>query len=429
MRRVTGEKTAMGMDIPRTGQAKKRLVRRPAVIVTGIAVVLLITVFLTRLEPAAPTVAAETLLIDQVKRGPMLRQVRGPGTLVPVDVRIISAPVDGRVERIPSLPGVPVTADTILLEMVDPTVEQNALDAESQLKASQADYDNLKAKLESDLLAQQASVTTAQSASDQAKLQVEADERLAKDGLIPELNYKLSRLKFDQLFKQAKTEVDRYQQSKRSSDAQLAAQRARVDQMRGTYELKRRQVEELKVRAGINRVLQELPVQVGQRVAPGTVLAKVARPESLKAELKVPEVQAKDVLPGQRASIDTRNGIMPGHVLRVAPSAVDGTVIVDVALEGDLPKGARPDISVDGTIEIERLPNVLYVGRPAYGSAHSKIEMFKVGENGKPAVRVPVELGRVSVNTVEIVKGLQVGDKVILSDTSAQDGYNKIRLN
>jgi HlyD family secretion protein len=419
----------MGMDIPRSGQAQKRRIRRTAFIVAGLAVVLLITVFLRRLEPAAPTVAAETLLIDQVKRGEMLRQVRGPGTLVPVDVRWISAPVEGRVERIPALPGVTVKEDTVLLEMTDPTVEQNALEAESQLKASQADHDNLKAKLESDLLAQQASVTAAQSAADQAKLQVEADERLAKDGLIPELNFKLSRLRSDQLTKQAKTEVDRYQQSKRSSDAQLAAQRARVDQFRGTYELKRRQVEDLKVRAGINGVLQELPVQVGQRVTPGTVLAKVARPESLKAELKVPEVQAKDVLPGQRASIDTRNGVMPGHVLRVAPSAVDGTVIVDVALEGDLPKGARPDISVDGTIEIERLPNVLYVGRPAYGSANSKIEMFKLVENGKRAERVPVELGRVSVNTVEIVKGLQVGDKVILSDTSAQDGYNKIRLN
>jgi HlyD family secretion protein len=404
--------------------------RRTAIIVAGIAVVLLITVFLTRLEPAAPTVAAETLLIDQVKRGPMLRQVRGPGTLVPVDVRWISAPVDGRVERIPALPGVTVKEDTILLEMTDPTVEQNALEAESQLKAAQADYDNLKAKLESDLLAQQASVTAAQSLSDQAKLQAEADERLSKDGLIPELNFKLSRLKSDQLSKQAKTEVDRYQQSKRSADAQLAAQRARVDQFRGTYELKRRQVESLKVRAGINGVLQELPVQVGQRVTPGTVLARVARPESLKAELKVPEVQAKDVLPGQKASIDTRNGDpVPGHVIRVAPSAQDGTVIVDVALEGDLPKGARPDISVDGTIEIERLDNVLYVGRPAYGSANSKIEMFKLVENGKRAVRVPVELGRVSVNTVEVVKGLQVGDKVILSDTSAQDGYNKIRLN
>jgi len=419
----------MGMDIPRSGQAQKRRLRRTVFIVAAMAVGLLITVFLRRLEPAAPTVAAETLLIDQVKRGEMLRQVRGPGTLVPVDVRWISAPVDGRVERIPALPGVTVKEDTLLLEMTDPTVEQNALEAESQLKAAQADYDNLKAKLESDLLAQQGSVTAAQSASDQAKLQAEADERLSKDGLTPELTYKLSRLKYEQLAKQVKTEVDRYQQSKRSSDAQLAAQRARVEQMRGTYELKRRQVESLKVRSGINGVLQELPVQVGQRVTPGTVLAKVARPESLKAELKVPEVQAKDVLPGQRASIDTRNGVMPGHVIRVAPSAVDGTVIVDVALEGELPKGARPDISVDGTIEIERLPNVLYVGRPAFGSANSKIEMFKLVENGKRAERVPVELGRVSVNTVEIVKGLQVGDKVILSDTSAQDGFNKIRLN
>jgi HlyD family secretion protein len=420
----------MGMDIPRSGQAQKRRLRRTVFIVAGLAVVLLITVFLRRLEPAAPTVATETLLIDQVKRGEMLRQVRGPGTLVPVDVRWISAPVEGHVERIPALPGVTVTEDTVLLEMTDPTLEQNALEAESQLKAAQADYDNLKAKLESDLLAQQASVTSAQSASDQAKLQVEADERLAKDGLIPELNFKLSRLKYDQLFKQAKTEVDRYQQSRRSSDAQLAAQRARVDQFRGTYALKRRQVESLKVRAGINGVLQELPVQVGQRVTPGTVLAKVARPETLKAELKVPEVQAKDVLPGQKALIDTRNGEpVHGHVLRVAPSAQDGTVIVDVALDGALPQGARPDISVDGTIEIERLPNVLYVNRPAYGSANSKIEMFKVTADGKWAERVPVELGRVSVNTVEILKGLQVGDKVILSDTSAQDGYNKIRLN
>jgi len=419
----------MGMDVPRTGQAQKRRLRRTALIVAGIAVVLLVTVFLRRLEPAAPTVAAETLLIDQVKRGEMVRQVRGPGTLVPVDVRWISAPVDGRVERIPALPGVQVKEDTILLEMVDPAVEQSAVEAESQLKAAQADYDTLKAKLESDLLAQQASVTAAQSASDQAKLQVEADERLAKDGLIPELNFKLSRLKSDQLVKQAKTEVDRYQQSRRSTEAQLAAQRARVDQMRGTYELKRRQVESLKVRAGINGVLQELSVKVGQRVTPGTVLARVARPENLKAELHVPEVQAKDVLVGQTASIDTRNGIVPGRVLRVAPSAVDGTVIVDVALEGSLPQGARPDISVDGTIEIERLKDVLYVSRPAYGQANSKIEMFRLTEDGKRAERVPVELGRVSVNTVEIVKGLQVGDKVILSDTSAQDGYNKIRLN
>ncbi len=417
------------MDIPRSGQAQKRRLKRTAFIVTGIAVVLLITAFLAKLEPAAPTVATETLLFDQVKRGPMLRQVRGPGTLVPVEVLLISAPVEGRVERIPALPGVQVTPDTVLLEMSDPTLEQNAFEAESQLKGAQADYDNLKAQLESQLLAQQSQVTGARSASDQAELQVEADERLAKDGLIPELNFKLSRLKSSQLGKAAKIEVDRYQQSKRAAEAQLAAQRARVAQMNAMYELRRRQVDSLKVRAGIPGVLQELPVQVGQRVTPGTVLARVARPENLKAELRVPEVQAKDVLVGQSASIDTRNGIASGRVIRVAPSAQDGTVIVDVALDGPLPKGARPDISVDGTIEIERLDDVLYVGRPAYGQSNSKIEMFKVVNNGKEAVRVPVELGRVSVNTVEVVKGLQVGDKVILSDTSSQDGYDKIRLN
>jgi HlyD family secretion protein len=423
------------MDIPRSGQAQKRRLKRTVFIVAGTAVVLLITAFLAKLEPAAPAVQAETLLFDQVKRGPMLRQVRGPGTLVPVDVRLISAPVEGRVERIPALPGVQVTPDTILLEMNDPAVEQSAFEAESQLKGAQADYDNLKAQLESQLLAQQSQVTGAQSASDQAKLQVEADERLAKDGLIPELNFKLSKLKSDQLAKAAKIEVDRFQQSKRAAEAQLAAQRARVAQMSAMYDLRRRQVEDLKVRAGIPGVLQELPVQVGQRVTPGTVLARVARPENLKAELRVPEVLAKDVVVGQKAAIDTRIGnnttssTVPGRVIRVAPSAQDGTVIVDVALEGPLPQGARPDISVDGTIEIERLDDVLYVGRPAYGQSNSKIEMFKVINNGKEAVRVPVELGRVSVNTVEVVKGLQVGDKVILSDTSAQDGYDKIRLN
>jgi HlyD family secretion protein len=417
------------MDIPRSGQAQKRRLKRTAFIIAGLAVVLLITAFVYRLEPAAPTVASETLLFDQVKRGPMLRQVRGPGTLVPVDVRWISAQVEGRVERIPALPGVQVTPDTILLEMSDPAVEQSAFEAESQLKGAQADYDNLKAQLESQLLAQQSQVTGAQSASEQAKLQVEADERLAKDGLIPDLNFKLSKLKSEQLIKAARIEVDRFQQSKRSAEAQLAAQRARVAQMNAMYDLRRRQVEYLKVRAGIPGVLQELPVQVGQRVTAGTVLARVARPENLKAELRVPEVLAKDVLAGQSASIDTRNGIVPGRVLRVAPSAQDGTVIVDIALEGPLPKGARPDISVDGTIEIERLDNVLYVGRPAYGQSNSKIEMFKVVNNGKEAIRVPVELGRVSVNTVEVVKGLQVGDKVILSDTSAQDGFDKIRLN
>jgi HlyD family secretion protein len=419
----------MGMDIPRTGEARKRRIRRTAVIVAIATVAVLVSLGLSRLEPAAPTVQKETLYIDTVKRGPMLRSVRGPGTLVPEDIRLISAPVDARIERIPALPGVKVTADTILMEMADPQAQQNALEAQSQLKGAEADYDNLKAQLDSQLLNQQGQVTSAQSASDQAKLQYEADAKLFKDALIPEITQKLSALKSEQLGKQAKIEVERYEKSRRSAEAQLAAQRARVEQMRALYEMRQHQVDSLKVRANIPGVLQELPVQVGQRVTAGTVLARVARPEKLKAQLQIPEVLAKDVKLAQRATIDTRNGVINGHVSRVAPSVQDGTVTVDIALEGQLPEGARPDLSVDGTIEIERLPDVLFVGRPSYGQPNSKVELFKLSADGKTAVHVPVELGRMSVSTVEIVKGLQTGDKVILSDTSAQDGYNKIRLN
>jgi len=417
------------MDIPRSGQAQKRRVRRTILIVAAIAVISLVTFGLARLEPAAPSVSKETVWIDTVKRGPMLRQVRGPGTLVPEEVRWISAPVEARVERIPALPGVTVTADTVLLEMSDPEIEQAAVEAESQLRAAQADYEDLKAQLESQTLNQQSQVNGVESQSEQANLQEKADETLAKDGLIPELNLKLSRLRASQLTKQARIERERLQQSKQSSAAQLSSQRARVEQMRAMHQLRLRQLESLKVRAGIPGVLQELPVQVGQSVTPGTVLARVARPERLKAELRIPETQAKDVVRGQAASIDTRNGVIPGHVMRVAPSSVDGTVIVDVAFDGPLPNGARPNLSVDGTVEIERLANVLYVGRPSIGQANSKIELFKVADDGKKARRVPVGLGRTSVNTVEIVSGLQAGDKVILSDTAAQDGYDVINLN
>jgi HlyD family secretion protein len=416
------------MDIPRTGQAEKRRLKRNVAIVAGLAVVSLITVGLARLEPAAPTVKSATLWIEDVKRGPMLRSVRGPGTLVPEEVRWISAPVEGRVERIPALAGVNVTADTVLLEMSDPQLEQAALEAHAQLQAAQADYTDLRAQLESQLLSQQAQVTAAQSQSEQAKLQAAADEKLAKDGLIPDLNLKLSRLKSEQLGKQASIENDRYTQSRRSVEAQLAAQRARVEQAKASYGLRREQLNSLKVRAGIPGVLQELPVQVGQRVTPGTVLARVARPEKLKAELRIPEVQAKDVQVGLDAVIDTRNGEIRGKVVRIDPSATEGSVVVDVALLGELPRGARPNLSIDGVIEIERLPDVLYVGRPSFGQQNSKVEMFKVSADGKEAVRVPVELGVMSVNTVQIVKGLEVGDRVILSDTSAQDGYKKIRL-
>jgi HlyD family secretion protein len=411
--------------------------RRTAAIVAIIVVVAVVSMALANLEPAAPTVQKETLYIDTVKRGPMLRSVRGPGTLVPVDIRLIPAPVDARIESIPALPGVKVAADTILMEMSDPQAQQNALEAQSQLKGAQADYDNLKAQLDSQLLTQQGQVTAAQSESDQAKLQAEAQTKLFNDKLVPEINEKLALLKSEQLAKQARIEAERFEKSKRSAEAQLAAQRARVEQMRALYELREHQVDSLKVRAGIPGVLQELPVQVGQRVTAGAVLARVARPEKLKAQLQIPEVLAKDVKVGQAATIDTRtgggsganSGMINGHVSRVAPSVQDGTVLVDVALDGELPEGARPDLSVDGTIEIERLPDVVYVGRPSYGQPNSKIELFRLSEDGKTASRVPVQLGRMSVNTVEIVSGLQTGDKVILSDTTAQDQFKKIRLN
>ncbi|HVT57599.1 MAG TPA: HlyD family efflux transporter periplasmic adaptor subunit [Thermoanaerobaculia bacterium] len=417
------------MDIARIGQAEKRRKRNILIAAGGLVLIGVIFLALRNIQPAAPPVERQTVWIDTVQRGSMLRQVRGSGTLVPVDVRWISASVEGRVERIPNLPGITVTPETILLEMSNPEVEQNALEAEAKLKGTEADRDNLRAQLDGQLLNQEGQVAQARSAAAQARLQADANEQLSKDKLIPEITLKISLLKAEELAKQVLIEVDKYKKTENSAKAQVAAQQSKVDQDRGLFELRRRQVDSLKVRSGIPGVLQELPVQVGQRVTPGTTLARVARPERLKAQLRIPETQAKDVAVGQKASIDTRNGLVDGHVARVAPSVSEGTVLVDVALDGALPQGARTDLSVDGTIEIERLENVLYVGRPAYGQAQSKIEMFKLVKGGKEAIRVPVWLGRSSVNTIEIVKGLNVGDQVILSDTSAQDSYDRIRLN
>src|SRR5258708_204245 len=360
----------------------------------------------------------------------MLRQVRGSGTLVPIDsaVRFISAQVEGRIERIPTLPGVTVAPDTLLMDMSNPEVEQNAAEAVAQLRAAQADANNLRAQLATQLLNQQSLVSGAKSNSAQADLQAEANKKLAADGLIPDLTLKLSLLKAEELRKQVAIEDNKFKQNEKSAGAQEAAQQSRVDQLAALYDLRKRQIDSLRVKAGLAGVLQEVPVQVGQRVTAGTTLARVARPDQLKAQLRIPETQAKDVRPGQRASVDTRNGIASGVVARVAPSVQDGTVLVDVTLQGPLPQGARTDLSVDGTIEIERLENVLYVGRPAYGQAQSKVEMFKLTEGGKEAQRVPVMLGRSSVNTIEIVSGLKPVDQVILSDTSAQDGFERIRL-
>jgi len=418
------------MDIVRTGQAQKRRKRNALIAAGALVAVALITLGLSRLKPAAPTVERQTVWIDTVQRGSMLRQVRGSGTLVPIDsaVRFISAQVEGRIERIPNLPGVTVVPETLLMDMSNPEVEQNAAEALAQLRAAQADANNLRAQLATQLLNQQSLVSGAKSNSAQADLQAEANKKLAADGLIPDLTLKLSLLRAEELRKQVAIEDNKFKQNEKSAGAQEAAQQSRVDQLAALYDLRKRQIDSLRVKAGLAGVLQEVPVQVGQRVTAGTTLARVARPDQLKAQLRIPETQAKDVRPGQRASVDTRNGIASGVVARVAPSVQDGTVLVDVTLQGPLPQGARTDLSVDGTIEIERLENVLYVGRPAYGQAQSKVEMFKLTEGGKEAQRVPVMLGRSSVNTIEIVNGLKPGDQVILSDTSAQDGFERIRL-
>lgn len=417
------------MDIPRPDVARKRRLRRVIYGAAGIILVPLITWGLSTLKPAAPTVEKATVWPDTVKRGPMLIQVRGLGTLVPEEILWIPATTDGRVVRRFVLPGSPVTADTVVLELTNPELEQLALDAEWQLRAAQAQLNSLKAQLESQLLDQKAAAATVQSEYQQAKLNAEKDEELAKLGLGASLNVKLSKAKAEALTTRNSIEQQRLQVSSDSVKAQLDAQKARVEQLRALYELKRTQLDSLRVRAGAEGVLQELPVEVGQRVAAGTILAKVVQPTRLKAQLKIPETQAKDVQIGQVASIDTRNGIIPGSVMRVDPAVQNGTVTVDVKLEGALPKGARPDLSVDGTIEIERLRDVLYVGRPAFGQPNSTVGIFKLEAGGKEATRVQVKLGRSSVNTIEILSGLQVGDQVILSDMSAWDAFNRIRLN
>ena len=416
------------MDIPRESQARKRRIRRIIYIVVGLLAVASVTVGLSRLKPAAPSVDRATVWIDTVKRGPMLLQVRGLGTLVPEEILWIPATTDGRVVRRFILPGSVVNPDTMIVELKNPELEQTALDAEWQLKAAEAQYNSLKAQLESQLLDQKAAAATVHSNYVEARLTAEKDEELAKLGLGSELNVKVSKAKAEALTTQNQIEQQRLSVSAASVKAQLEAQQAKVEQLRALYELKEHQLEALRVRAGTEGVLQELSVEVGQQVTAGTILAKVAQPTHLKAQLKIPETQAKDVQIGQMASVDTRNGIIPGHVIRVDPAVQNGTVTVDVKLDGPLPKGARPDLSVEGTIEIENLKDVIYVGRPAFGQPNSTVGIFKLDPDGKEANRVQVKLGRSSVNNVEILSGLKPGDKVVLSDMSAWDAFNRIRL-
>ena len=418
------------MDIIREDIAKQKKRRRLLLAGAGVAAVLLITLGLSRLKPAAPTVDKSTVLTDSVKRGAMERQVRGPGSLVPETegIRQVSSATDARIERLLVQPGTNVIPETVLLEMSNPELQRDALDADWQLKAGQADLVNARVRLQKELLDQQAAAATVESDFHQAELQAETNEGLFKEGLVAGLTLKISQVRARELRTRNEIEKKRLAVYSESEKAQLDAQEARVEQLRALAKLKRSQVESLRVRAGIAGVLQEVPVQPGQRVTPGTSLAKVVQRDKLKAQLKIAETQARDVEIGERASIDTRNGVVEGHVSRSDPSVQGGTVTVDVALDGPLPKGARPDLSVDGTIELEHLSDVVYVGRPAFGSEQGTITLFRLQPDGDEAIRVKVRLGKSSVNAVQVLEGLKPGDKVILSDMSAWDAFDRVRL-
>jgi HlyD family secretion protein len=416
------------MDKPREGVAAKKRKRR-ILIISGSAIgLLLATIALSRLKPAAPSVERSSVWIDTVKRGPMVRQVRGLGTLVPEDIRWIPANTEGRVDKILIWPGTKVEPGDVILELSSPELEQSAHDAELQAKAAEAELATMRATLQREVLDQESKTTAAQAAYQQAKMERQTNDQLAKNGLVADLVYKSSKIKEEEAQKSDEIEQKRLEFSRSSIEPQLTSKQAAVDQANQLAKLKLDQVEALHVKAGMSGVLQQLPVQIGQRVKVGDNLARVADPSKLKAQVKIAETQAKDIQPNQQATIDTRNGVVKGHVQRVDPAVEQGTVTVDVAFDEPLPKGARPDLSVDGTIELERLENVVYVGRPAFGQENNTIGMFKLVPGSSEAVRTPVKLGKSSVNTIEIVSGLNPGDEVILSDTSTWDSHERIRL-
>jgi HlyD family secretion protein len=424
------------MDIPRPDQARKIRRRRILLLLSGVVVISLITVGLARLKPAAPSVEKGSLLIDTVKRGDFTREVRGNGTLVPEDIRWIPTINAGRVERVLVQPGSPVKADTVLVELSNPDVQQAAFDAEWALAGAEAEMTNLHVTVATQKLSQQSTVASAGSSYSTAKLEFDVNEDLSKGGLVPALTLKESEAKMKETGELFNIEKERLRIQDDAAAAQIAVKAASLAQLRAQLALKRRLVDALKIRAGMEGVLQRYgdltqttPLQTGQQLAAGAIVARVANQAKLKAVLKLPETQVKDITFNQLAQIDTRNGVVPGHVVRIDPASENGTVTVDVALDAPPPKGARPDLSVDGTIELERLENVMHVGRPVQGQPESRVGVFKVVDNGRGAVRVQVGLGRSSVTTIEVRDGLQVGDQVILSDMSQWDAFERVRLN
>jgi len=417
------------MDVPRPGVAAKKRKRRIMIIAASVLGLILATVAISRLKPAVPSVDRSTVWIDTVKRGPMVRQVRGLGTLVPEDIRWIPANTEGSVEKILIWPGTKVEPGDVIIELSSPELEQSAHDAELRAKGAEAELTTMRATLQRELLDQESKTTAAHSAYEQAKMERQTNDQLAKNGLVADLVYKTSKIKEEESQKSDEIEQKRLAFARDSIEPQLASKQAAVDQANQLAKLKLDQVEALHVKAGMSGVLQQLPVQIGQRLKIGDNLARVADPTKLKAQVKIAETQAKDIQIGQKAVIDTRNGTANGHVTRVDPAVEQGTVTVEVAFDEPLPKGARPDLSVDGTIELEHLDNVIYVGRPAFGQENNTVGMFKLVNGTSEAARTPVKLGKSSVNTIQILDGLQPGDQVILSDTSAWDAHDRIRLN
>ena len=417
------------MDIARPDLKAKAQKRRYVIIASVAAALAVAGIALARLPAAAPKVSRNSVWIDTVKRGEMLREVRGPGTLVPKEIRWITAETNAHVERIVVKPGAQVEPDTVLLELSNPEVQEALASAVSAVAAARADNAAKKMTLENQLLDQKANYAQVQSDYESSRLESEAKKDLAQKGVIPMIQFRQIELTATQRKVRMEIETERVARFQSTVRAQIDADNARLGQLETTLALRKRQAEALAVKAGTTGVLQQVPVQEGQQVTAGTNLARVARPDVLRAELHIAETQAKDVLIGQGVKVDTRNGIVDGKVERIDPAVQNGTVQVDIDLEGDLPPGARPDLSVEGTIQIERLPNVVYVGRPAFGQPNSEVRLFRLNKADGIAERVPVELGRSSVNLIEIKRGLNPGDQVVLSDTSAWDAYERIRLN
>jgi multidrug resistance efflux pump len=420
----------MTMDISRPDLKAKKRKRQVLMGAIGVVVLAAVTFLVMRLKPAAPTQDRSAVWTDTVKRGPMIRQVRGLGTLVPREdaIRQIPAQTEATVVRILTLPGSVVKPDTVLLELADPQATQQALDAELSLRSARADLSNVQVKVQSDLMAQKSAAATVNADYNQAQRQAKTDKSLYSLGVISGLAYNGSQGKADELSTRNKLEEQTVDINEKAIESQLAVQQAKVAQAQAIYELKRQQLDALKVRAGISGVLTSMPLAVGQHVTMGTMLAEVVQPNQLKAQLKIAETQARDIQLGQPASVDTHNGLADGVVTRIDPAVVNGTVTVDVKLVGNIPDGARKDLSVDGTIDLERLKDVLYVGRPAFGNEESTITLFKLDQEGKGAVRVPVKVGRASVNAIQVLQGLHEGDTVILSDMSRYDTTDRIRL-